>query len=737
MKKKWMMLMDINLDIKDNEDKVKEAVKKVKNVKPEPSWKEVWKNIRSRNNSESDLRKLKQVKQAIDAGELSKGVDNLKKFSKAHALRLYRELKELRKDQYLQEIKNSVPDNYYLINSFDCFENLIEDLYFEDEFALDTETTGLLHTDVIVGLSFSISKDKHYYLPVRHNTGKQLEASYVFEQLKPILQSKSIKKILHNAKFDSHMLLKEGIDLQGISMDTMIAMHILNENEPTYSLKSLANKYGKSFGYEDDSWEFADLFGKDGKFSEVPLDIATYYACKDTHLTLMFARWIRTYFQNQPRLAKAYRIDNQTLEVAIALEREGVMIDKVYAENYKKELTEHTEQLKKEITEELEVENINSIHQIHKAMQEKGIIDDKTTSMDKHTLKRINHPVAKKLLDYRKDMKLLTTYIEPLPDMVRDTGRLHGQFNQTNTVTSRFASQHPNMQNLSEVARGMIIPKEGYMLVEIDYSQIEPRYLAHISKDKHLQEPYIKGEDLYSTLASKVFNKPIQECRDGSKYRKQMKLGLLACMYGISAKQLAESLGLTEEEANQFLNDFLESYPVTAKWMEEVRNQALNKGYVDIFGGRKRRFIRVGEENKKLNYLHKKLCELNDIPNFDFVWKLKKGHPYKKEYWDLYKKIGRVKRQAVNSVIQGSASTIMKLAMVNVYNQLYKNEAMVLVVHDAMVLELPLTTSIERIYELSKIMEKVVTLDVPLKVDVEISPERWNIKESIGVYYEK
>ena len=729
------MSFDLKLDNKSdkNSEKLKEVELK---LKQEPTWHEVWRNIKNKKNSESDLKKLKEVKDAIDIGELSTGVTSLKKFSKAHALRLYRQLKEQRKDQYIEQMLNNMPKNYVLITNKLDLSTLRVLLSYETEIALDTETTGLEFDDRICGISMTLPKvDKHYYIPVRHAVVNQLEPEFVFETLKPVFESHRVQKILHNAKFDYHMLLKEGIDLKGISMDTMIAMHVLNENEPTYALKALATKYGKSFGVEEDkSWSYDELFGQTG-FQTTSLDIATYYACKDTHLTMMLANWIRAFFNNKPNLKKAYSIENKTLEVAIALEREGVLIDLNYAEKYKNQLTNNLDQIEKEIKTHLNIENINSNQQLLKAFKQKGYIQQTETSLDKRTLKALNNPLATKLLDYRKNSKLLTTYIEPLPKKIRSTGRLHGQFNQTSTVTSRFASNKPNLQNLCEVARGMIVPKEGYMLVEIDYSQIEPRYLAHISGDKDFQAPYLNNQDLYSTLASKTFNKPIGECGDGSKYRKQMKMGLLATMYGISSKQLAESLNIPKETAKQFLKDFLTAYPVTAKWMEKTKLQALTTGYVNIFGGRKRRFIGIADEYAKFNFLKNKICVENNVKTIDNIFNLKCKSKDKFTYIDLYKKINRVKRQAVNAVIQGSSATIMKLAMIEVFKQLKSNEKMVLVIHDALVIEMPLKTDLNRLQSICNCMTSVVDLEVPLKVDVEISKERWNKKESIEEFF--
>lgn len=721
------MQLQINLTVETKEDNaVKKAKAKKRAVTPEPTWEEVWQKIAGMKNSDSDKMKLREVKQAIDNGELGKRVESHKKFTKAHAIRLYKTLLDSRREQYIKDTVANIPKNYHLITDGVEFQNMIDLLDCETEIGLDTETTGVDHEDRIVGLSMSLPiADYHCYIPVRHvevvteypsdGTGEpvqherlrtdQLDAESVLNALKPYMESSQLGKILHNAKFDSHMMYKEGIDLQGITIDTMIAMHVLNENEPTYALKALASKYGKHFGFEDKSWDYVTLFGKNG-FQATPFDIGTYYACKDTHLCIKFAEWIRGFFKEQPDLGMAYQIENDVLPIVINMERRGIEVDLAFADKYRLELEEKVSGLEAEIKAELGVENINSNQQLLKALIEQKILPKDATSVDKKILKSVKSKskAVEKLLEYRDSNKLLTTYFIPLPTMVRpDTKRLHGNFNQVGTVTGRFSSSYPNYLNIPPEAREMFIAGEGREFVGIDFSQQEVRYMAHISGDDGLMQPYRDDEDIYSSLASQIFDKPIEECGDGSKYRKQMKVGVLAVLYGISAHQLKDTLECMEAEAQKFLDDFKDRYPSMKQFMEDSKNLAYSQGFVPIAGGRKRRFP-----------LARKLKNSTD-------WK------------DRAMK-GTIERQSVNSRVQGGSATMTKIALEQLqdYIDSIPYECyIVLSIYDEIVFDVPKDMPVEHINEFAYIMANALPMDIPMCCDIQ-PMDKWGIASREG-----
>lgn len=550
----------LNLNLEDNKEaealvskRVAEAKKKKDLAKYEPTWNEVWvtgytthtgsikKGIFQTKLTDTDKGRLLAVKEAIESGELTSGVDSLRNFTKTKALGLWAVLKEIRRESIIKQMVAEKPENYHLITDMKQFVELMSLIITEEVIAVDTETTGVevFGKDYIVGISLTLPKaDYHCYIPVRHTVEDvQLKPEMVFKHLKRALEDERIKKVMHNSKFDVHMLRKEGIEVQGLWCDTMVAMHLLNENEPSFALKNLATKYGRYFGFEDKSMTYEELFGKGG-FENTPLDIGTVYACKDTHLTYKFYTWIMQQFDRIPQLKKLYfELELPITEVCIAMEREGFLIDLDFAEKYKIELSEEIEKLLSKIKEGFGEININSNQQLAEVIYNQwGVPDEFKGKVDAPTLKAIVKKYSKEiedvqyindLLKYRELNKLLTTYIEPLPQKISSDGRLHGSFNQSATVTGRFASNNPNLQNLPYPARAMFIAPKDKIIIGSDYSQIEPRFLSHISQDKDFMGAYIDGRDLYSEIASKTFKKPIEECGDGSVWRKKAKVVLL------------------------------------------------------------------------------------------------------------------------------------------------------------------------------------------------------------------
>ena len=750
------MDLKLNLDLgntKKADARVKDAVTKKVKAQYIPTWDEVWvtgytshtgavkKGIFQTKIDANTMNKLQDVKTAIETGEIGTGLDDLRKFTKTYALGLYKVLQETRRDGIIKKMIEEMPDNYKCILDHKELKELIKDLENEELIAVDTETTGvdIWGDDIIVGISLSLDKaDRHVYVPVRHTTGdEQLDAKLVFNSLKPVLEDASIKKVLHNAKFDMHMLRKEGIKLGGLYMDTMVAMHLLNENEPSFALKNLATKYGNKFGFNDKSATYEELFGKGG-FENTPLDIGTVYACRDTHLTLKFHKWILSHYERLPKIKDLYfNIELPITEVCVEMEANGFNMDLDYASIYRKQLEEQIAELDAEIRKGFGDININSNQQLGELIYNKwGVPDDFKGKVDAPSLKEIvkkyedtieEVKYIKALLEYRGLNKLLTTYVIPLPEKTGKDGRLHGNFNQSATATGRFASNNPNLQNLPYDARKLITAPEGKIIVGIDYSQIEPRVLSHMADDKHLKEPYITGGDLYSSLASRVFKQPIELCGDGSKYRKLAKVLLLATMYGTSAFTLSQQVGITPEEAEGIINDFYASYTDVSRFIDEAHDKADTDGYVETMYGRKRRFIGHQPIAKRFKALEKRVKDIVKKDKFN-IWQEKNiPRDLKTQYWEVSKEYGRVNRQSVNAIIQGSSADIMKIAMVNLYKHLQAkgdNWRLLGTVHDEVLIEIPETASKEEIDELMIIQRDAVKLSIPFKCDVEISG-RW------------
>lgn len=748
------MQLNLNLSIESDKktvERVQEAVNRKKKAAYEPTWQEVWETgyptttgkhkagIFQTKLTEKDRDKLLEVKEAIEQGQLETGVDSTKKITKSRMLALYKDLLLIKRDSIIKQMVKNKPANYILVDHTMVFDNMLFNLSKEKLIGLDTETTGVEYfgKDYIVGFSMSLDDaDMHYYVPIRHNLHdgeKQLDDHFVLNKIKPFIEDEKIKKVLHNAKFDIHMFYKEGIDLKGLLMDTMVAMHVLNENEPSYALKNLATKYGKFFGFEDKSDTYEMLFGKGG-FENTPLDIGTVYACKDTHLTLKFYKWIQEQLEKRPALYNVYYgIEQETTAVCVEMERNGFMLDMDFATEYCEKLKSEIAVLEKEIAKTFGGININSNQQLaSKLYDEWGLTDvSKSRKVNAETLKQLAEECTgiTLLLEYREKNKLLSTYIEPLPQKVSSMdGRLHGQFNQSATATGRFASSNPNLQNLPYDARKMIVAPAGKIIIGIDYSQIEPRFLSHISKDPIFKRPYVEGGDLYSEIASKVFKVPIEMCGDGSKYRKQAKVVLLGMMYGISAYSMSKTFKITPQEAEQLYEDFYGSYLGVADFIKGTQEKADTLGYVETFTGRKRRFLGHVPIANRYKALHSKIKAITGKEKFN-VWQEKKvPRELKQAYWEIAGDYGRVNRQSVNAVIQGSSADIMKLAMIKLYKFLKNTKGdeykMLATIHDEVLIEVPADITAEEIEELENCMKTAVTLDVPFKVDTEIS-KRW------------
>lgn len=741
------MKLELNLNNSNTKStKAKQVLKKEQDKQFQPTWEQIWftgytrptgsfkEGIFNTKLSDADKEKLEEVKKAIEQGLIGTFTDDLKKFTKTHALKLHKVLKETTRERTIQEMVQNKPENYHCVQTIEQFNYMCDLLEQERFIGLDTETTGLdvFGNDKIVGVSISCPKaDQHFYIPVRHNTQEpQLKAREVFLSLTYWLQTPTLGKVLHNAKFDVHMFKKEGIEVKGIIMDTMVSMHILNENEPSYALKNLATKWGKYFGFEDRSATYEELFGAGG-FQDIPLDIGTVYACKDTHLVIKFYEWIMSHLEKQPKLMDIHKLETEVLKVVIEMEQNGFLIDMEFANQYKDELAEQVKELERQLIQHFGDINLNSPEQLkNKLFNELGLPDINNGSVGAETLKALKkeHAGIGVLLEYRELNKLLTTYFEPLPQKVSPIdGRLHGQFKQSGTVTGRFASSDPNLQNIPYQARKMMIAPQGKILVGMDFSKVEPTILACMSQDPKFLKPFQDGLDIYSSLASGTFHKPIEECGDGTRERKMMKTGLLATMYGTSMFTLSEQLEISVEEAEEFIERFLTNYTVVASWIDGVHKLVDQQGYVETMFGRKRRFIGHTAIAKKFHKVEDQIIKILGRKPKN-IWQEEIPYKLKQEYWKLSKDYFKVSRQSVNAIIQGTGADIMKKALVNVYN-LFKmwnaktgndDFKILATIHDEILMEVPETITLEQIEQIEDVMKNCVSMLLPLKQDTEL-----------------
>ena len=743
--------LELNLNLKqtDRTESVRKAVRKEQDKAYQPTWSEVWltgyttptgahkKGIMQTSMTDADRYKLDAVREAIESGEIGTFCEDLRKFSKSHAMKLYQLLKESRRESTIKHIVDNTPANYHLIQTVEKYRWMLNQIQQEKHLSgfigLDTETTGLewYGKDVICGFNVSLPDlDQHFYVPLRHNTTEQqLPAQWAFQQIKPLLEDSTLGKVLHNAKFDAHMLYKESIELQGIIMDTMLSMFVLSENELSYALKNIATKWGRFFGFADESATYEELFGRGG-FENTPLDIATVYACKDTHLTVRLSQWIQSHLDKQEGLARVNALETRLIPVTISMERNGFSIDLDYAKQYEYQLQAEVDELERQIHEAFGGINVNSPDQLkHKLYVEMGLPDRKKGSVDAEALEdlRDDCDAVGLLVDYREKTKLLKTYIIPLPDKISKLdNRLHGQLKQNGAKTGRYSSSDPNLQNIPEPARRMFVAPAGRVLIGADFSKVEPTILADFTGDEKFKQPFLDGTDIYSSLASGTFHIPIEQCGDGTKPRKMMKTGLLATMYGTSMFTLAKQLHISVEEAEQFIESFLNGYPVIGSWINGVHDFVNHEGYVTTRLGRKRRFIGHKQTAKRFREVEKKVVKILGRKPKN-IWKEKLPHHLKKQYWAVSGDYFRVLRQAVNCIIQGTGAEVMKEALCAVYdlfNQWGSDYKILSTIHDEIIMEVPETITQEQVKQIETVMTNAMTFSLPLKVDVEMM-HRW------------
>jgi DNA polymerase I len=668
---------------------------------------EAWLRILAMSNSEADQAKLLEVKAAMAEGSIGRNPsDAVKRFSKAEALRLYKALAESQREQKLKDLVAKTPANYELITTERQFERLLTDLAGEPIIAVDTETTGLdIYVDVIVGISLTLPiNDYHVYIPVGFDG--QLSRDYVLDRLSPALEDSGKQKVLHNANYDIHMFLRHGIRMQGLAWDTQTAMALLNENEMSFALKNLATKY---LGEPSDT--FAELFGKDAKFAEVPLDIALVYAAKDTDLTWRLYEFQRKHMEKMPNVLRYYEtIEVPLLDAIVDMERTGFVIDTDFAKTYGEEMKRDIDAKEKSLLKAFGDININSPAQLKPALER--ITKQKLESTD---AKKVLKPLAKQfpaiaeLLEYKELTKLYSTYINVLPELIHPkTGRLHARFNPMGARTGRFSSggNGVNLQNQPKSARKLFVAPEGWAILGGDFSQQEVRCLAYMTQEPTLLDAYEKGRDVYASMASEVYGKPYEDCGDATFERKAMKVGVLSCMYGTGPATLAQQLGISVDEAKAFIADFFKRLPNVAKWIDETKAFAKQNG-----------FVWMDKEQRK-----RRLPEAKQ----------------KEKGWANRGEIMRALRQGPNAVIQGTSAIQTKATIVKLH-ELCKRKGwqMFATIHDENLLLVPDTITREDVAEFENVMVNSYRFgNVKNKTDIELMV-RWGSGVSVNEWFNK
>jgi DNA polymerase-1 len=564
---------------------------------------------------------------------------------------------------------------------------------------VDTETTGLDYmTADLVGFSFCIEAHSAAYLPLRHDylsAPDQLDFDETIAKLKPLLEDESIEKIGQNLKYDSHILLRAGITLKGIKHDTMLQSYVLNSVASRHNMDDLALKH---LGIQ--TIKFEDIAGKGKKqltFNQIELDVASNYAAEDADITYQLHQSFLPRLQAEPSLLKLYNdIEIPVISVLNSIEQNGVLLKPSILQVQAVELKAKIKTIQKKAHELAEEEfNLSSPKQIQHIFFEKlGLpVIRKTpkgapsTAEDVLETLAIDYPLPKIILEYRTLSKLLSTYVDKLPKVLQpSTGRIHTSYHQAVAATGRLSSTDPNLQNIpikTEEGRRVrlaFVPPEGYTMLASDYSQIELRIMAHLSQDESLLNAFKNNIDVHSATASEVFATPIDEVtREQRRSAKAINFGLI---YGMSAFGLAKQLGTTRPQAQDYINMYFERYPGVKNYMDNMKEIAKEQGYVETVFGRR---LYLPEINAR-NAMRRQYAE----------------------------------RTAINAPMQGTASDIIKRAMINIHNAIKERSndvKMIMQVHDELVFEVKNDKLDEIKTLIENLMESAADLSVPLLVE--------------------
>ena len=574
-------------------------------------------------------------------------------------------------------------------------------------FAFDTETDSLdNHSARLVGLSFATEPGVAAYVPVAHDyidAPEQLSCERVLELLKPLLESESARKVGQNLKYDRGVLQNYGIELRGIAFDTMLESYMLDSVAGRHDMDSLSDRWLKH-----KTITFEEIAGK-GKnqltFNQIALEEAGRYAAEDADVTLQLhlRMWPKLEKQEGPRHVFE-TIEMPLVPVLSRVERNGVKIDPAVLHRHSEELTLRLAELEQKAHEIAgEPFNLSSTKQLQTILFEKqGIKPLKKTpggapSTSEEVLEELalDYPLPKVILQYRGLAKLKSTYTDKLPLMINPkTGRVHTSYHQAVTATGRLSSTDPNLQNIpvrneeGRRIRQAFIAPDDYVIMSADYSQIELRIMAHLSRDKGLLTAFAEGKDIHRATAAEVFGLPLESV--SGEQRRSAKAINFGLIYGMSAFGLSRQLNIPRKESQKYMDLYFERYPGVREYMDRTRQQAKEQGYVETLDGRR--------------------LYLPDIKSSNAA-----------------RRAG-AERAAINAPMQGTAADIIKRAMIAVDAWLEKEKPrvkLIMQVHDELVFEVhkdDVASVSEKVHEL---MENSMTLDVPLLVEVG-SGENWD-----------
>jgi DNA polymerase-1 len=643
--------------------------------------------------------------------ELEVGIEDLK-VQDSNADELAELYKELEFNSWLQEVPQKKPvqpaidSSYKCISTKDDLGKLIKNASQAKTLALDTETTGLDYMDSdLVGISMSFTPGEAFYIPINHkdDSSPQLDMDYVLEELRPLLEDSKQKIIGQNIKFDMNILSQHGINISSIKNDTMMMSYVLDASATRHNLDALSSYY---LGYKTSTFE--DVAGKGVKqvtFDEVSIADATHYAAEDADITLRLYEELLSKLESVESLKKLNEdIEIPLIEVLSEMEQNGAVLNSKILNAQSKDLSNRIKKIEKKAYVLAGDEfNLGSTKQLREIFFDKlGYRVIKKTpggqpSTDEKVLAELaeEYELPKILLEHRTLSKLKSTYTDKLPNQISiSTGKVHTSFHQAVTTTGRLSSSDPNLQNIpirtedGRRIRQAFEPSKGHKFVSADYSQIELRVMAHMSKDEGLLTAFQDGEDVHSKTASEVFNVDIDAVTtDLRRNAKAINFGLI---YGISAFGLGKQLNINRNLAAEYMAMYFEKYPGVKKYMETTKDFAAENGYVETLFGR-RLYLR---DINASNAMRRQASE----------------------------------RAAINAPVQGTAADIMKIAMIKMHQLIKETNVeakLILQVHDELILDTPKKEIDEVIGLVTESMMGAASLDVPLEIDVGVG-DNWD-----------
>ena len=620
--------------------------------------------------------------------------------------------KELEFNSWLQEapvektVKQELNSSYVCISTEKSLKEIVKKASKAKTIALDTETTGLDYMDAeLVGISLSYKAGEAYYIPLKHddNSVNQLDMDIVLEELRPLLEGSTKKIVGQNIKFDRNVLAKYGVDITSIKNDTMMMSYVLDASATRHNLDALSSYY---LNYKTSTYE--DVAGKGVKqitFDKVPIEAATKYAAEDADITLQLYEELNPKLEEEVTLNKLNdEIEIPLIEVLSDMEQNGAILNSMILNSQSKDLESRIKKLEEKAYQLAgEDFNLGSTKQLREIFFEKlkYRIIKKTPggqpSTDEKVLAELaeEYELPKVLLEHRTLSKLKSTYTDKLPNQIsQSTGKVHTSFHQAVTTTGRLSSSDPNLQNIpirtedGRRIRQAFEPSKGNKFISADYSQIELRVMAHMSKDAGLLQAFQEGEDVHSKTASEVFDVSIKDVT--SDLRRNAKAINFGLIYGISAFGLGKQLGISRNLAAEYMAMYFEKYPDVKKYMESTKEFASQRGYVETLFGR-RLYLR---DINATNAIRRQASE----------------------------------RAAINAPVQGTAADIMKIAMINMHKAIKAEKSkakLILQVHDELILDTP-EDEIDKIAKLiTDSMMGAANLDVPLEIDIGIG-DNWD-----------